>query len=65
MDKGLAVEKELLRSDLPQVKSMVALSSLRIAALVTRLMDRTLEIGMESELIFQSLWSEAQSDSVG
>ena len=44
---------------------MVALSSLRIAALVTRLIDRTLDIGMESELIFQSLWSEAQSDSVG
>ena len=65
LDKGLAIEKELLRSDLPRVKSMVALSSLRIAALVTRLMDRTLDIGMESELIFQSLWSEAQSDSVG
>jgi len=65
LDKGLAVEREIFRDDLLRVKSMIALSSLRIASLVTRLMDRTLEIGMESELIFETLWSEAQSDSVG
>jgi len=65
LDKGLAVEREIFRDDLLRVKSMIALSSLRIASLVTRLMGRTLEIGMESELIFETLWSEAQSDSVG
>ena len=65
LDKGLVVERELMRGDVERVKSMIALSSLRIASLVTKLHDRTLQIGEESELIFEALWSEAQSDSVG
>jgi len=65
LDKGLAAIRELSRSDLERVNSMVALSSLRIAVPVSYLNDRSLEVGLESELIFDSLWSEAQSDSVG
>jgi len=65
LDKGLAAIRELSRSDLERVNSMVALSSLRIAVPVSYLNDRNLEVGLESELIFDSLWSEAQSDSVG
>ena len=65
LDKGLAAVREISRADLERVTSIVALSSLRLAVPVSHLNERNLEIGLESELIFDSLWSEAQSDSVG
>ena len=65
LDKGLAVEREITRLDLADVESMVALSSLRISTPVEILGERKLVVGLESELIYEALWSEAQSDSVG
>ena len=65
LEKGLAIERDLHYLDLDQIESMVALSSLRISTPVSHLGERKLEMGLECELIFESLWSEAQSDSVG
>ena len=65
LEKGLAIEQEITHLDLDDVESMVALSSLRISTPVAMLGERKLEVGLESELIFEALWSEAQSDSVG
>ena len=65
LEMGLAVEREITRFDLDDVESMVALSSLRISSPVEILGERKLMVGVESELIFEALWSEAQSDSVG
>ena len=65
LEKGLAIEREISYLELEDVDSMVALSSLRIATPVSTLGEQKLEVGLESELIFEALWSEAQSDSVG
>ncbi len=65
LEKGLATERVIRVQDLDEVDSMVALSSLRISTPVGVLGDRKLEIGLESELIYEALWSEAQLDSVG
>jgi para-aminobenzoate synthetase component 1 len=62
---GVAQEREIGAAELERVVSMLALSSLRIATPVAELGSRKLVIGPESELIFERLWSEAQSDSVG
>ena len=65
IERGLAKESPILASDLHRATSMIALSSLRIATPVAALGERELLIGPESDLIFEALWSEAQSDSVG
>ena len=62
---GLTVEREISRLELEDVQAMVAISSLRIATPVATLGERKLSVGLENELIFEALWSEAQSDSVG
>ena len=65
LEMGLAAEREITHLDLDDVQSMVAISSLRIATPVATLGEQKLDVGLESELIFEALWSEAQSDSVG
>jgi para-aminobenzoate synthetase component 1 len=65
LDLGIATEREISSEDLGSVDAMVALSSLRICVPIASLGERTLKIPLESELIYQRLWSAAQSDSVG
>lgn len=65
LDLGIASERDISREELTSVDAMVALSSLRICVPIVSLGERTLEIPLESELIYQRLWSAAQSDSVG
>ena len=65
IERGLAKESSIHTSDLHRTTSMIAISSLRIATPVAVLGERELLVGPECELIFEVLWSEAQSDSVG
>ena len=65
IERGIAIEQEITRSDLEQCISMIALSSLRIATSVRLLGERELIVGPEFDVIYEELWSEAQSDSVG
>jgi len=65
LEKGIATERDISRSDLVRVDSMMALSSLRIATPVSTLGDRELMQGSESDLIFEILWTLAQADSIG
>jgi len=65
LEMGIATERDISRSDLDRVESMMALSSLRIASPVSILGDRELVQGPQSDLVFETLWSLAQSDSVG
>ena len=65
LEKGIASERDISRSELDRVDSMMALSSLRIATPVSSLGDRELIQGPESDLIFETLWSLAQADSIG
>ena len=64
LDLGIATERDISHADLSSVDAMVALSSLRICVPIASVGERTLEIPLESELIYQRLWSAAQSDSV-
>ena len=61
----MAIESEIFLKDLPKVQSAIAMSSLRIATPVLSLGENELEIGIESKMILDFLWSEAQSDSQG
>ena len=63
LERGVALEREIFVEDLPRVKSALALSSLRIATPVISLGEYPLQIGLESKLILDFLWSEAESDS--
>lgn len=65
LQQGLATERAINFAELAHVESMLALSSLRIARPVSQIGDRDLLVGPESELIFEALWSAAQSNSVG
>ena len=65
LESGMAIESEVFLKDLPKVQSAIALSSLRIATPVASLGEYELEIGIESKMILDFLWSEAQSDSEG
>jgi para-aminobenzoate synthetase component 1 len=65
IELGIAIEQEITQTDLEKSTSAIALSSLRIATPVGLLGDRDLIVGPEFDLIYETLWSEAQSDSVG
>ena len=65
LESGMAIESEIFVKDLPKVQSAIAMSSLRIATPVLSLGENELEIGIESKMILDFLWSEAQSDSQG
>lgn len=65
IESGIAVEREISLTDLDHVISMIAISSLRIATAVGFLDERELSIGPDFNIIFEALWSEVQSDSVG
>ena len=64
LDLGIATEREISSEELGSVDAMLALSSLRICVPVMSLGERTLKIPLGSELIYQRLWSAAQSESV-
>ena len=65
LEKNLAVERVVMRSELESVESMVALSSLRICTPVSYLGNQKLTVGIETALLFDRLWSATQADSVG
>ena len=65
LESGMAIEGEIFLKDLARVQSAIALSSLRIATPVASLGEYELEIGIESKMILDFIWSEAQSDSEG
>jgi len=65
IERGMVMEGEIFMEDLPRVQSALAVSSLRIATPVILLGERQLEIGIESKMLLDFLWSEVQSDSNG
>jgi len=65
LENSLVTERNVRREDLVEVKSMMALSSLRIASKVSELDGRHLDIGPHTEVLYEQLLGLARSDSVG